>query len=116
MAYTITHMSTEIGAVHLRRTDLTEQLDVYGREVYRIISGKVPFEELMATDTVTLTIGVNVVDLATTTADLSGIKNIRINYLDGTGLRLRKDHINNFDKVPLPPNGRPIRYARFGKT
>lgn len=116
MAYTIDQVCTEIAASYIRRNDINDQLAVYTRNFYRTLTSKVPFEELMGTDTVALTIGANVVNLASTTADLAGIKSIRINYLDGTGLKLKKDHINNFDKTTTPPNGKTMRYARFGQT
>ena len=113
---TIQTFSGEIALNYIRRGDLQNVIEHHMGNFYKVLTARVPFEELMATDTYTCGINDPSIDVGTETPDLAGFKSLRINYLDGTGLRLKKDHVNNFDKTGTPPSRRPCKYARYGKS
>jgi hypothetical protein len=81
-----------------------------------VLGSKIPFEELRATDTITCAIGDDTIDLSTEIPDLTGIISIKITYDTNSSVRLKRNHIRNFDNRPVLPNGKPFEYARFGKN
>lgn len=112
---TISTIASEVATDMLFRTDLTSQIQNYMRDAYRVIASKVPLEELQANGVLTTIIGTRIYDLNTAPiTDLAGIVSIQIAYSATQVQRLTRTHIRILDQQPVPANGKPFRYARWG--
>lgn len=119
---TISDLRADIETDVLKRTDMTATINNAIRDFYRTLCNKIPFEELQE-GPVTLACvadqqSYNLTSLlsAATKPALAGICSLRIEYTSAHVLRLKRDHVRNYDSMSVPASSKPVKYARWGST
>lgn len=84
-------------------------------DVYRMICGKVPFDQLSKkTAEIPTVVGQQEYSLVIPAPRLAGIISIRMTYNSTSRRRLGRSHVRVYDAYSNIPSGRPATYARFG--
>lgn len=112
---TINDIAGEITTDMLKRSDISAMVIKQVKAAYLTICQRVPFEELQTGPSdLTCTIDDPAVDLSSLA--IAGICSIRIVYSATSGMRLKRNHVRNFDNYATTlASNKPREYARWGK-
>lgn len=117
---TISTVRSDITSDILPRTDMNSTVERCIRDAYLAIAGKVPFEDLqVGPTTIACVIGQQSYALGTilSATPLAGIISIRVERSANTGvIRLKRDHVRNYDAMATPANSFPVKYARWSSN
>jgi Putative Ig domain len=116
-ASTIATIASFVTSDFLSRTDITTQTQAAALRVYRILCGKVPFEQLYnITNEIPFVSGQDTYDLSQLVPPLAGIVSIRATINSNTKRRLRRTSARLYDSLSIIQPGLPSTYARTAST
>lgn len=109
----IADVATWVTSDYLKRSDITTEAQNAAIMVYRLLTLKVPFEQLYnLTPELPLSQGVDNYDLSELVPPLAGIVDIRMTVNQTQRRRWRRSSSRLYDSLSIINNGQPSTYAR----